>query len=141
MIEGLTFRSNYLIKTYHILPWVLIVILLVFTIAMCPKKSDSRIKFFDYLGHLFIIVWWMGVLALGHFFNVLSWNWIGKPVESDIATVVYGTFGAKPSPVGPNELLTWPAVSFGVHMLVGVWILCIAYYTICCILHNIKHYE
>lgn len=67
MIEGLTFRSNYLIKTYHVLPWVLIVILLVFTIAMCPKKSDSRIKFFDYLGHLFIIVWWMGVLALGHF--------------------------------------------------------------------------
>lgn len=42
---------------------------------------------------------------------------------------------------GPSELLTWPAVSFGVHMMVGVWVLCLIYYTICFLLHNIKHYE
>lgn len=46
MIEGLTFRSNYLIKIYHVLPWVLIIILLVFTIAMCPKKIGLKNKVF-----------------------------------------------------------------------------------------------
>lgn len=141
MIEGLTFRSNYLIKSYYCLPWIFIVFLLVVTIAICPKKSDAKLNFLDYLGGLFGIVGIMGSISLCHFLSVFGWDWVKTPIESDTATIVYGTFGAKPPPVGPSELLTWPAISFGVHMMVGVWVLCLIYYTVCFLLHNIKHYE
>lgn len=141
MIERISPWSNYLVKGYHCLPWLIIILLLVFTIGMCPKKSDAKLDFLDYLGGLSGIVWIMGSASLCHFLMVLSWDWVKTPIESDTATIIYGTFGAKPPPVGPSELLTWPAVSFGVHMMVGVWILCFIYYTICFLLHNIKHYE